>query len=79
MHKSIVNLNLIKEDLKSKISNYHNVKIIAVSKTFSIETIMLLNLANEKLLSMLTQIYLWLPNLYRNCHLFKGQIKPKAD
>jgi pyridoxal phosphate enzyme (YggS family) len=40
LHRSIVNLNLIKEDLKSKISNYHNVKIIAVSKTFSIETIM---------------------------------------
>ena len=40
MHKSITNLNLIKEDLKSKINNYHNVKIIAVSKTFPMETIM---------------------------------------
>ena len=40
MHKSVVNLNLIKEDLKSKIDNYHNVKIIAVSKTFPIKTVM---------------------------------------
>ena len=40
MHKSIVNLNLIKEDLKNKINNYHNVKIIAVSKTFPIKAIM---------------------------------------
>ena len=40
MHKSIANLNLIKEDLKTKINNYHNVKIIAVSKTFPIEAIM---------------------------------------
>ena len=40
MHKSITNLNLIKEDLKAKIDNYHNVKIIAVSKTFPIEAIM---------------------------------------
>ena len=40
MHKSIVNLNLIKEDLKSKIKNYQNVKVIAVSKTFSMEDIM---------------------------------------
>jgi len=40
LHKSIVNLNLIKEDLKAKISNYHNIKIIAVSKTFPIESIM---------------------------------------
>ena len=39
MHKSIVNLNLIKEDLKSKIKNYQNIKIIAVSKTFPIEAI----------------------------------------
>ena len=39
MHKSIVNLNLIKEDLKSKIKNYHNIKVIAVSKTFHIEAI----------------------------------------
>ena len=40
MHKSIHNLNLIKEDLKSKINNYQNVKIIAVSKTFPMEAIM---------------------------------------
>jgi len=40
LHKSIVNLNLIKEDLKAKISNYDNIKIIAVSKTFPIEDIM---------------------------------------
>ena len=39
MHKSITNLNLIKEDLKSKIKNYQNIKIIAVSKTFPIEAI----------------------------------------
>ena len=40
MHKSVDNLNLIKEDLKNKINNYHNVKIIAVSKTFPIKAIM---------------------------------------
>jgi len=40
LHKSIVNLNLIKEDLKSKINNYQNIKVIAVSKTFSMEAIM---------------------------------------
>ena len=40
LHKSIVNLNLIKEDLKTKINNYQNVKVIAVSKTFPIEAIM---------------------------------------
>ena len=40
MHKSIDNLNLIKEDLKSKINNYKNVKIIAVSKTFPMEAVM---------------------------------------
>ena len=40
MHKSVDNLNLIKEDLKSKINNYQNVKVIAVSKTFPIEAIM---------------------------------------
>ena len=40
MHKSIDNLNLIKEDLKSKINNYQNVKVIAVSKTFPMEAIM---------------------------------------
>ena len=39
MHKSIANLNLIKEELKIKINNYHNIKIIAVSKTFPIEAI----------------------------------------
>ena len=39
LHKSITNLNFIKEDLKSKIKNYQNIKIIAVSKTFSIEAI----------------------------------------
>ena len=39
MHKSIVNLNLIKENLKSKINNYRNVKVIAVSKTFPMEAI----------------------------------------
>ena len=40
LHKSIDNLNLIKEDLKSKINNYQNIKVIAVSKTFPIEAIM---------------------------------------
>ena len=40
MHKPIDNLNLIKEDLKLKIKNYQNVKVIAVSKTFPIEAIM---------------------------------------
>ena len=39
MHKSITNLNLIKENLKAKINNYQNVKIIAVSKTFPINVI----------------------------------------
>ena len=39
MHKSIVNLNSIKEDLKLKITNYQNVKVIAVSKTFPMEAI----------------------------------------
>ena len=39
MHKSITNLNLIKDNLKSRIKNYRNVKIIAVSKTFPIEEI----------------------------------------
>ena len=39
MHKSVINLNLIKQDLKSKINNYNNIKIIAVSKTFTIESI----------------------------------------
>jgi len=40
LHKSIDNLNLIKEDLKSKINNYQNVNVIAVSKTFPMEAIM---------------------------------------
>ena len=40
MHKSITNLNLIKEDLKSKVQDYDNLKIIAVSKTFSIDQIL---------------------------------------
>ena len=39
LHKSITNLNSIKEDLKFKIKNYQNIKIIAVSKTFPIEVI----------------------------------------
>jgi len=40
LHKSIDNLNLIKENLKSRINNYQNVKVIAVSKTFPMEAIM---------------------------------------
>ena len=40
LHKSITNLNLIKEDLKSKVQDYDNLKIIAVSKTFSIDQIL---------------------------------------
>jgi pyridoxal phosphate enzyme (YggS family) len=39
LHKSITNLNLIKENLKAKINNYQNIKIIAVSKTFPINVI----------------------------------------
>jgi pyridoxal phosphate enzyme (YggS family) len=39
LHKSIINLNLIKENLKSKIANYNKIKVIAVSKTFPIESI----------------------------------------
>jgi len=39
LHKSITNLNSIKENLKSKIKNYQKIKIIAVSKTFPIEAI----------------------------------------
>jgi len=39
LHKSITNLNLIKENLKAKINNYQKVKIIAVSKTFPINVI----------------------------------------
>ena len=40
MHKSITNLNLIKEDLKSKVQDFDNLKIIAVSKTFSKDQIL---------------------------------------
>jgi pyridoxal phosphate enzyme (YggS family) len=40
LHKSTDNLNSIKEDLKSKINNYQNVKVIAVSKTFPMKVIM---------------------------------------
>ena len=40
LHKSITNLNLIKEDLKSKVQDFDNLKIIAVSKTFSIDQIL---------------------------------------
>jgi pyridoxal phosphate enzyme (YggS family) len=39
LHKLINNLNIIKENLKSKISDYEKIKIIAVSKTFSQEKI----------------------------------------
>ena len=40
MHKSITNLDSIKEDLKSKVQDFDNLKIIAVSKTFSIDQIL---------------------------------------
>ena len=40
MHKSITNLDLIKENLKSKVQDFDNLKIIAVSKTFSIDQIL---------------------------------------
>ena len=40
MHKSINNLNLIKENLKLKVKDYDKTKIIAVSKTFPLEVIM---------------------------------------
>ena len=40
MHKSITNLDLIKEDLKSKVQDFDSLKIIAVSKTFSINQIL---------------------------------------
>jgi uncharacterized pyridoxal phosphate-containing UPF0001 family protein len=40
LHKSITNLDLIKEDLKSKVQDFDNLKIIAVSKTFSIDQIL---------------------------------------
>ncbi len=39
LHNSIDNLNLIKENLKSKVKNYEKIKIIAVSKTFPIDHI----------------------------------------
>ena len=39
MHKSINNLNLIKDNLKSKIVDYDKIRIIAVSKTFPLEQI----------------------------------------
>ena len=39
MHNSINNLNLIKENLKSKIVNCDKIRIIAVSKTFPLEQI----------------------------------------
>ena len=40
MHKSITNLNLIKEELKSKVKNYDKLKVIAVSKTFPMDQIL---------------------------------------
>jgi PLP dependent protein len=40
LHKSITNLNLIKEDLKSNLKNYEKLKVIAVSKTFPIDQIL---------------------------------------
>jgi pyridoxal phosphate enzyme (YggS family) len=40
LHKSITNLDLIKEDLKSKVQDFKSLKIIAVSKTFSIDQIL---------------------------------------
>ena len=40
LHKSITNLDLIKENLKSKVQDFDNLKIIAVSKTFSIDQIL---------------------------------------
>lgn len=39
MHKSIINLNLIKNNLKINTLNSGNIKIIAVSKTFSLPEI----------------------------------------
>tara|TARA_Y100000741_G_scaffold360181_1_gene342029 strand:- start:2122 stop:2775 length:654 start_codon:yes stop_codon:yes gene_type:complete len=39
LHNSINNLNLIKENLKSKIVNCDKIRIIAVSKTFPLEQI----------------------------------------
>jgi pyridoxal phosphate enzyme (YggS family) len=40
LHKSITNLDLIKEDLKSKVQDFDSLKIIAVSKTFAIDQIL---------------------------------------
>ena len=40
LHKSITNLDLIKENLKSKVQDFDNQKIIAVSKTFAIDQIL---------------------------------------
>ncbi len=40
MHKTINNLNLIIEDLKTNITNHEKIKVIAVSKTFPIEQIL---------------------------------------
>jgi len=40
LHKSITNLDSIKEDLKSKVQDFDSLKIIAVSKTFSIDQIL---------------------------------------
>jgi len=40
LHKLITNLDLIKEDLKSKVQDFDSLKIIAVSKTFSIDQIL---------------------------------------
>ena len=40
MHTSINNLNLIKQNLKSKVVDYKKIKIIAVSKTFALDKIM---------------------------------------
>jgi len=40
LHKSITNLNLIKEELKSKVKNYDKLKVIAVSKTFPMDQIL---------------------------------------
>ena len=40
MHKLISNLNLIKDNLKTKVKDYDKIKIIAVSKTFPLKQIM---------------------------------------
>ena len=39
MHKLINNLNIIKDNLKSKVKIYKKIKIIAVSKTFTLDQI----------------------------------------